>query len=70
MHAPNKSLTPITLVSALPSIKPRPSRSDLAPNLEGEARTDSECSVSLVRVSEGDGWVSELPHAPTGLSHQ
>ena len=37
--APNKckSLTPITLVSALPSIKTRPSGSDLAPNLQGES---------------------------------
>ena len=35
--APNKSLTPITLVSALPSIKTRPSGPDLAPNLQGES---------------------------------
>ena len=28
-----------------------------------EVRTEFRCSLSLVRVSEGDGWVSELPSA-------
>ena len=28
-----------------------------------EVRTEFRCSLSLVRVSEGNGWVSELPSA-------
>ena len=63
--APNKSLTPITLVVS-PSIQQTRlsgSDSDQIRNCIERDRTDSgyRCSrVSLVRVSEGDGWVSGL----------
>ena len=53
--APNKSLTPITLgflTSA--GFRSGPKPRDVVRLIQ--------VSVSLVRVSEDDGWVSDLPH--------
>ena len=71
--ASNKYLTPLTLVVSPPIHQTRPSGSDWASSLQGESELDSgaACSLSIVRVSEGDGVVSELPsvlnkyHTPT-----
>ena len=47
------------------------SRVRFGPKPAGGVRTDSDvvCSVSLVRESEGDGWVSELTECRMHFTH-
>ena len=61
---PNKSLTPITL-DFNPSFHKLGHQGQISTQQTyKESQSSFRCSVSLVRVSEGDGWVSEVTWDP------